>query len=769
MINQRFSPDKNAVEEELIEEWMPVEGSRCDFQSSTRSLKYYIEHVILLKKGRYTGTIAEYKPFFHMFMFTIDNVKFNVYIPIEHAVTFATMLKYVISNSTINKVFATSVTQGWTIAQDQRDKSIIRKAFNKKVILEVMPYIEPVRKIPAFLFKWTNGTTTFDMVTTAGEISILIERLNGFINNAPVYNALIKQEIRDSYLETKLEKLDSLYAMLLENSKKVDEQSNRLDNFTSNIKQEISTAFSVAVGSLMAYFTNTQNHSNALMSQTNTLTGVLTENTIGIIHDSEKNTETESEHDNIPVEVEIDTEQSYVDASEIKETQTNEAGDDDLISTEFLSDEEIEREIQTMDKDAFLADLLKDEFNVIGASNSDVTKEDIKSIAQIEREELDKNDKGLHDDLAKKISLVKNKPVVENVQNFEKEIPLTEVYPTPLIELLTPELSDANVPHSTFPEEVKEYYSRINLKKIIETITKERPRLIDDSLLCNMLGNVFTKRNLSAMMINRGNVGIPATSVLYTASLFAAGYEEMYMTKDKNERKQIAFKYGRLAMKSFLELYSNKADTSIASKYHKALCEDIFKEQDEKYVWRLFVLDKMLAKDKYDYSYIDLPLSTLKPQEKYCLVKALTDIYLLLWYSEAKHIAIGSNTPGLNMVDAFTLINKPMYRFTRMLIVNIIASATTNEERNTLKLAVSESVVAFVKVLKVLNWDLEVYKDAVITLLGSISYINQSDIKNRPVDSDGFIEGTPIYAGIPYGDIYTIIKSTCDKIKERSS
>jgi len=106
MINQKSSIDKNAVEEEHIDEWLPVEGSRCDFQSSTRSLKYYIEHVILLKKGKYTGNIFEYKPFFHMYMYTIDNLKFNVYIPIEHAVTFASMLKYAISNSTISKFFA---------------------------------------------------------------------------------------------------------------------------------------------------------------------------------------------------------------------------------------------------------------------------------------------------------------------------------------------------------------------------------------------------------------------------------------------------------------------------------------------------------------------------------------------------------------------------------------------------------------------------------------------------------------------------------------
>jgi len=758
MINQKSSIDKNAVEEEHIDEWLPVEGSRCDFQSSTRSLKYYIEHGTLLKKGKYTGNIFEYKPFFHMYMYTIDNLKFNVYIPIEHAVTFASMLKYAISNSTISKFFASSVTQGWIINPEQREKTVIKKTFNKRVMLEVMPYIDPVRKTPAFMFRWTKDSSTFDMVTTVGEISILIERLNGFINNAPVYNALIKQEIRDNCLISKLEKLNSMYSMVLENSKKIDDLSNSFDNFTSNIKQEISTAFSAAVGSLMAYFNNTRSAnlmSSTVVGQDGLISEFqpLTENKLDVI-DTE-----------IPVEVDIASD-DHADTDQLQDATTNEAGEEDMITSEFVPDEEIEHEMQNMDKDAALSELLKDEFNVV-EEDSGITKEDIKSVAQLEREELDRNDKGLNDDISKKVAQIKNKPVVENVHNFEKEIPLTNVYPKPLIDLITPELYTAEVPYSTMPEEVKEYYDRINLKKIIEVVSKSNPNLLNDSLLCNMLGNTFTRRNLSAMMINRGNVGIPATSVLYSAALFAAAYEEMYMTKDKDQRKEIAFKYGRLNMKSILELYANKSDTALASKYHTALCSDIFKEQDEKYVWRLFVLDKMLVQDKYDYSYINITLPTLKLEEKYNLVRALVDVYLLLWYAEAKHISVGSNTPGLDMVDTFSLVNKPMYRFARSLIVNIIASTTNVDERKKLKNAISESVVAFVKVLKAMNWDMETYKDASITLLGSISYTTQTDVLKRPVDQDGYLEGTTIYAGIPYGDIYNIVKETCRKIKER--
>jgi hypothetical protein len=119
------------------------------------------------------------------------------------------------------------------------------------------------------------------------------------------------------------------------------------------------------------------------------------------------------------------------------------------------------------------------------------------------------------------------------------------------------------------------------------------------------------------------------------------------------------------------------------------------------------------------------------------------------------------------MVDTFSLVNKPMYRFARSLIVNIIASTTNVDERKKLKNAISESVVAFVKVLKAMNWDMETYKDASITLLGSISYTTQTDVLKRPVDQDGYLEGTTIYAGIPYGDIYNIVKETCRKIKER--
>ena len=44
---------------------------------------------------------------------------------------------------------------------------------------------------------------------------------------------------------------------------------------------------------------------------------------------------------------------------------------------------------------------------------------------------------------------------------------------------------------------------------------------------------------------------------------------------------------------------------------------------------------------------------------------------------------------------------------------------------------------------------------------------NPNRCVKRPVDQDGYLEGTTIYAGIPYGDIYNIVKETCRKIKER--
>ena len=155
------------------------------------------------------------------------------------------------------------------------------------------------------------------------------------------------------------------------------------------------------------------------------------------------------------------------------------------------------------------------------------------------------------------------------------------------------------------------------------------------------------------------------------------------MTKDKDQRKEIAFKYGRLNMKSILELYANKSDILLHQNIIQHYAQ-IYLKSRMKNMWRLFVLDKMLVQDKYDYSYINITLPTLKLEEKYNLVRAL-GVYLLLWYAEAKHISVGSNTPGLDMVDTFSLVNKPMYRFARSLIVNIIASTTNVDERRNLK------------------------------------------------------------------------------------
>lgn len=325
----------------------------------------------------------------------------------------------------------------------------------------------------------------------------------------------------------------------------------------------------------------------------------------------------------------------------------------------------------------------------------------------------------------------------------------------------------AETKYSAMPEEIKEYYETIDLKKMFKKVLDTTPNIFDDSLVFNMLGDSFTKRNLSAMMINRGRIGIPATSVLHAVSLFAAGYEELSKTTDKMERKKIADRFGKHVMKCFIENDLRKTeDGQKAMKYHNALCKDIFKEEDEKYIWRLFALDRMLIKDKYDYSYFEMKLESLTKEEKIYLLKALIDVYSLIWYAEQKHISAGSNTPGINMIDVFTLVNKPMYRFTRTLIVNMILSS---DDVRTMKIKTVESLTAFAGVIKKMQWDTDVFKDAAISLLAYISYALKNNINEYEVDDTGYLHNTPIYYGLPFEEPYSILKNMVEEIKKEQN
>lgn len=747
---------KNVLEEELLEEWIPVEGSKCDFQSTARNIKFFIENTILIKKQKFTGNIVEYRPFFHIYMFTFENDKFNVFIPVDHASTFASLLKSIISPNALSTYFEKSVSHGWIVRTEYKNKSIVRKTFGKKIALDIIPIIDPSRKLPSFKFKWVRETTEFDVIVTLSEIDIIIERLNGFVNNAPIYNSLIHREMENEYLISKLEKIESIYNIVIENAKKIEDLSKRFDNVETNLKNEISTAFSSAVGTMMSYINSNRNSWTASSKDSENYN----ENNITekMFIESKKEDEESSEINFVIGENEENT---IPETDEIKEYFDQPNNSDQINEIDMSLELEIEKTMEMMDEDTSITEILNEEYNVDTGWDDNEIIEDIEDIEEKERKE---KDKGFLDELAREVSTRKNIDYVEEVKNSRKERPITDIYPKQLIPLLSPDLMQAETKSSFMPDDINEYYETIDLKRMFKKVQMSNPNIFKESLVFNMLGDSFTKRNLSAMMINRGRIGIPATSILHAVSLFAAGYEEMNNVTNEQDKKKIADKYGKHVMKCFIENDLQKTDEGKkAMKYHNALCKDIFKEEDEKYIWRLFALDRMLIKDKFDYSYFEMKLDSLNENEKIYLLRALIDVYCLTWFSEQKHISLGSNTPGINMVDMFTLVNKPMYRFARTLIVNIILSS---EDISKMKIKTVECLTTFAGVVKKMKWDTDIFKDSAITLLSYISYTVNNKINEFEVDDSGYLKGTSIYYGIPFEEPYNILKNMVNEIKK---
>jgi hypothetical protein len=767
--NNNMYSKKNVTAEELVEEWIPVEGSKCDFQSTSRNLKFYIENTILIKKGKYTGNIMEYRPFFHVYMFTVDNSKFSVFIPVDHAASFASMLKSVISSNSISHYFEKSVTHGWIVKSEFKNKAVVRKSFGKKVALDIVPFIDITRKLPAFKFLWTKAQNNFDLVVTLSEIDILIERLNGFVNNAPIYNSLIHREMENDYMTSKLEKLESIYNIVIENAKKIEDTHKTFETFESNIRNEISTAFSSAIGTMMSYI-NTNNNSFYASSDNyeNMNNNINKDSNNKRITESSEDENKENDEENVDVVAGDDEDDVPPDSDEIKEIFESPSDDALEITGEISLEDEIKERTEQMNGEESIADILKNEFSIDTEWDIDAGVNDefdnIESMSKIEEKTREETDKGLRDELAKEISGRKNLTYVENVKDSLKEKSITEIYPEQLIPLLSPDLTSAETNYSVMPKEVEEYYETIDIKRIINTIKKVNPSAVEDSLIVNMMGDSFTRRNLSAMMINRGRVGIPATSVLHAVSIFAAGYETIREDADKNEKKRIADRFGKYVMKCFIDNdFKTTDDGQTAAKYHRALCENIFKEKDEKYVWRLFALDRMLIKDKYDYSYFDMKLETLNEKEKENIVRALIDVYLLLWYTELKHISVGSNTPGVHMVDMFALVNKPMYRFVRTLIVNIMLCS---DNAKNMKMFICENITAFIYVVEKMKWDTDIFKDAVISLLSYIAYAQKNNFQEYETDENNYLKNTEIYNGLPFEQPYEILENMINNIKK---
>ena len=220
-------------------------------------------------------------------------------------------------------------------------------------------------------------------------------------------------------------------------------------------------------------------------------------------------------------------------------------------------------------------------------------------------------------------------------------------------------------------------------------------------------------KELPTLLNNRGMLGIPATSVIHSASIFASCYK--YLSNHSNDTDldkvaKIAYRALQMSQVESSDIYDNNEELKQYSNTFTNIMIKMLLPKDMG-ITGIRTLDKYISlnhsEEEVYYNYSDLDVEVVNEDLKY-LVSGLTDIYFLLWYGENKYIKDVklSNSVGYLM----DVVNVPMYELTRSILINIVVkdiSSVTSMVKHTLD---------FEDMVKYSTWDMETFKEAYIDL-----------------------------------------------------
>ena len=287
--------------------------------------------------------------------------------------------------------------------------------------------------------------------------------------------------------------------------------------------------------------------------------------------------------------------------------------------------------------------------------------------------------------------------------------------------------------HNAVIRNYKETYinadTKFDLLNVLAKIGKVDRRLKNKSIVYNIAKKgILDPKAIPTLLVNKEALCTPATSLIYSASLFASVYEynENHPNEDFNDIITIAYKALQLSSVEGQDLFANNTELKeYGNTYMNILTNMLLGNKNKLGIGGIRTIDKYLTlnhtyeKDNSDevyfnFAYFDFSIlddfdkDTLNKKAS-CLVSALTDIYFVLWYGENKYIKDVklSNTTGYMM----EVVNKPMYELARAILINLV-------NRFHLKDIMLKGIFDFDSMVKYAgSWDYETYKDALVELI----------------------------------------------------
>lgn len=746
--------DERLYREETKAVWHDIPGSKTEFRLTQNNLKMYVGATIILNQGVVTGHVYEYKPMFQLRYYGIngDNRKFNILFNTANAQFLSTTMKILAEDSSIISFFNKSDTSGWYVKQQYKDKKVMpAKDFSKTSFVEIFPEVDE-RRLPSYKFRWCKDQDEVVCIFTKGELLTLSNRLDGFINQCPMYINIFENELLKQKLNTYAEQMNVVQNTMFALSAKMDDILKEIKVSNEQTKLHFSTSLN-SVLSVVAATNKTVNN-----------TTMITETVSTLVEDQLKTISSDFEEDTEFIISREDHTKELLEMEPIVDTK-------DFPKLEEIDPDDMENRAEEQPNGYFNTPTMY--ANARMEEVIEKSKDSAKELIPVETEEVEKNLPNIQS-IEEFVDVKVEEPEPEKWEidvftnrlherfkldfvddpklRNKKTIPFEEIYPKDLHKYITEATEDVCVTMSCIPEEKHEFMKTFNLDTVLEQLGSKVEKNKKYTLAHYMIDSgMFTKAYIAGMLINRGRIGIPASSIVYATSVYATAYELIDRGQDA---LKIANECGTHILKSFVEapnISGEKRD--IYNKYFESISASLIGEEVNGYDPRLFAIDKLILREAYEFSAFDFNLDKLSNKEKGFVAQALMDVYIMLYYAEHEHMLHNSQTSPNHQL--YFLVNKHMYRFARAMLVNMIRC---NKDVAEVKMGMLFNAYDMKSLCERIGWEITKYRDALITFFVTNEMSKRFVEPNiNEVDSMGYIKNTSIYRGLPCQEIMDII------------
>ena len=281
------------------------------------------------------------------------------------------------------------------------------------------------------------------------------------------------------------------------------------------------------------------------------------------------------------------------------------------------------------------------------------------------------------------------------------------LYPKEEDKMIEPVMGISYIEESELEENRKVYFNKDVLNCLAKTYKVDRRKKYKGIIKAIEKAAIFNPESIPVNLVNRGMIGTPCTSLIYSISVFAAAYEysNKYPDRDFTEIAHSVYKALEMCAVDGHEMFSNDEEfKKLGQKYLEVLIKTVGRDAKD-----IRTIDKylLLEKDQYKFCILDdTALKNLSTDEGNCLTAAITDIYLLLYYANTRYLSnrvMQEKNAGL-----VSLINVQMYTLARNILVEMIQYTDKN--------VYAEHIIRFEETVKFFSWDQEIFKEAYIEL-----------------------------------------------------